>query len=486
MATVENQRGKSAVPDKQLRELARSFKQGYRFERTGSGHWRIRDRDGRLVELDGRPLQVSGNPGSATIRAFKQQVEQAQIVKGTKMRVTDETVKARLASQARLNRDRQIEQRAIAAALRQRYGRAFKSMGGIVPGLSSDLGAVGAMLLREDETLQNGSGLKTPDLLTGSAYRMLNGAPVYPDYRRIWEAIADRLDRAPDVSGEWYTLVRQAKGLPDDTVHARVPKGAQGDWPFRVELLLLDALLVDETYQRPVSWQFVRREAARFDPTLVGTIDVAQRSPSRFAILDGSQRSQIVRLVGKTSIYCSVYVGLDLASEARHFLHKNRDRKSVHPFYTFRARVAADDGDAIAIEKIVEKHGYQLAIGAPSVGGEVNAQNIAAISAVTTAYSRKLPDESDTLDPTLAVLKRSTLGRAEGQSALMLRGVSTALMQKPDLDRDVLVETLTELGPQLLLGRARDLKRPGLTGEQAVARVLSTEYDRRKSKRFKS
>src|SRR5262249_42967986 len=155
-----------------------------------------------------------------------------------------------------------------------------------------------------------------------------NGAPIDLDYARVWEAVADRLDDAPDRVGEWYTLVREARGLPTDTVQLRLPTDAQDEWPFRVELLTLDSLFAADEYQRPVNWPFVRREAARFDPSLVGTIDVAQRSPQQFAILDGQQRSQIVRLVGKQTIWCSIYLGLDLASEARFFLHKNRDRRA--------------------------------------------------------------------------------------------------------------------------------------------------------------
>ena len=159
--------------------------------------------------------------------------------------------------------------------------------------------------------------------------------------------MADRLDRAPNLVGEWFSLVREARGLPGDTVEFRLPKGAQDDWPFDQKLLPLDVLFADSSYQRPVNWPFVRKESARFDPTLVGAIDVAQRSPSSYAILDGQQRMQMVRMVGKGTVWASVYVGLDLPSEARFFLHKNRDRKSVHPYYTYVARLTARDPDAI-------------------------------------------------------------------------------------------------------------------------------------------
>ena len=253
----------------------------------------------------------------------------------------------------------------------------------------------------------------------------------------------------------------------------------EGEWPFRVELLPLTALLIDPEYQRPVGWSFVRKEAARFDPALVGTIDVAQRSPSQFAILDGQQRSEIVRLVGKETIWASIYTGLDLASEARFFLHKNRDRKTMHPYYTFKARVTSADPDALAIEEILHAYGYKLAIGAPRQGAE---DHIAAIAAVEKAYARRRPDGSDALTPTLNTLRSATYGRVSGQTSVLIRGLSLiyASHSPNELSAVVLTEAVADIGPDLLLGRARDLARgSGGSAEYAMAKVLTAEYDKR-------
>lgn len=465
---------------KELIEFGRNFKQGYRWERSGGGHWRIRDREGKLVEFRGRPITTSGNPSSGVLRALEEQLIEAHVLKGTKVRISDESVKRRIEANRRIVRERTAARQLVANALHERYKRAFEAMGGLdVPGLAADLGHVAAIILREMPSTNGDErrAQKTPDLLAMSAFRLLHSAWVEDDYRVIWEALASRLESAPDHVGEWYTLVREARGLPADTVQLRLPKGTEDDWPFRVELLPLDALFVDMAYQRPVAWPFVRREAARFDPSLVGTIDVAQRSPSSFAILDGQQRMQIVRLVGKQTIFASIYVGLDLPSEARFFLHKNRDRKIVHPFYTFRAMMASNDEGALAANAIVERYGYKLTTGAPL---SANSTSIAAISAVQTAYGRKLPDGTDTLDPTLSVLSRSTRGRQRGQDSMLIRGVSSALVERPDVDLDVLVDVLAAIGPDLLLGRARDLKRTAhVTGEQAVVTVILMEHDTR-------
>jgi hypothetical protein len=289
--------------------------------------------------------------------------------------------------------------------------------------------------------------------------------------------VLDRLERAPDVVGEWFNLIREAKGLPADHVEVKLPKGAQDDWPFDVKLLPLEALFADDQYQRPVNWPFVRKEAARFDPSLVGTIDVAQRGPSQFAILDGQQRREIVRMAGKTSIFASVYVGLDLASEARFFLHKNRDRKSVHPYYTYVARLTARDPEALAVEAIVRKHGYQVAIGAPREGLH---DNIAAIAALESAYRRKREDGSDALTPTLATMREGTYGRQLGNSAALIHGLSILYSENGQLEQERMIDVLLWLGPELAVGRARDLHRnSGGSIQQRMADVLRAEYGRK-------
>lgn len=478
------------APSKELRALARRFKQGYRLERTGGGHYRIRDREQRYVEyVNGRDagnvISLTANPSPGALRAMEEALTAALVLKGTEARpVSDEAARRRAEANKLLHAERARRRAAEAGMLRDRLANGLRHVGGLdVPGRAQDLGAVAVIFAREQ-----GKPM-TPDLLAQNAHSLIHGGWVEPRYQEVWNALADRLDAAPEPGGEWYSLVREVKGLPADTVKLRAPKDEE--WPFRVELLPLEALFAhraadaEDGYQRPVSWTFVRREAARFDPALVGTIDVAQRAPSRFAILDGQQRTEIVRLIGKTTIWASVYLGLDIASESRFFLHKNRDRKAIHPFYTFRARLIAEDPDAIGIEATVTRHGYKLAIGAPKkVGGAED--HIAAIAAVEKAYERKRPGGEPTLDPVLGLLRRFTYGRVQGNTSLLIRGLSRIYLGVEELDEEAIGDVLTTLGPELILGRARDLVRnSGGNGEQGVARVIAAEYDKRVDRKHK-
>jgi hypothetical protein len=468
--------GRVQLPaSKDLRALSRRFKQGFRWKPTRGGHWRLVDRHGRYVEHDGTNITVGDNPSPGALRALTEQLTEARVLRGTRQRdVSGAGLKRRADAYRKMAAARDERRQVVATDRLKRYAAVLKPMGGIeTPGIATELGAAGMVVARED--LGRELGL---DLLAQNARRVVNGAWVEDRYGEIWDAVLARLERAPDAVGEWFTLIREGRGLPADHVEVRLPKGAQDDWPFDVKLLPLDALFADETYQRPVNWPFVRKEAARFDASLVGTIDVAQRGPAQFAILDGQQRQQIVRLAGKTTLFASIYVGLDLPSEARFFLHKNRDRRNVHPYYTYQAKLTARDPDALGIEQAVSKFGYKIAIGAPR-GGEMP-DNIAAIAAVEIAYGLKLPDGSDALTPTLATMREATYGRALGNSAALIRGLATIYAENGlhgNVDPERMAKAILGVGPELLVGRARDVVRS--SGGQVYRRmvdVLLAEY----------
>jgi hypothetical protein len=349
---------------------------------------------------------------------------------------------------------------------------ALKPVGGVGQrGAVADLGLIGSLLTR-----QNGSTPITPDLVAASATRVIHRQWVDAKYQEIWNKLAERLESAEDVHEEWFGLVRQARGLPDEAL-VEVGKPVEGDWPFRVELLPIEAFVVDHGYQRPVSWPFVRSHAARFDESLVGTIDVSERRKGAvFAILDGQSRFEMCRLVGKKTIWASIYSGLDLASEARFFLHKNRDKKAIHPYYTFRARIAAQDSDAMEIEKIVKRNGYVISL---TSANEKTPNAISAISAVQEAFERT-GEMGESLTPTLEVLRESTLGQPHGQGHILIRGVAI-LFQKYEqrIDRDRLKKVLLQQSPELLQSRARENgRRTTGNAAQAMSRLLIDEYNR--------
>lgn len=466
----------AALPG-ELGDLVRRFKKGYTVERTGGGHYRVRDPQGQLVQYQGKNLTLSGTGRANAQARMETALKRTNVLRGerpdARKQPTPEAHEARVTALRRTVAVRQRNRQDVANALRERLEHVLRNVGSLqLPGMVSDLGEVASYLTR-----QNGRMPLLPDRMKSSAHRVVHGAWVEPRYQEAWNALAERLEQSEDVIDEWFTLIREARGLDRDTV--KVKPATEGEWPFTVELLSLAALIVDHDYQRPPIWTFIRKKAAEWDDSLVGTIDVAERRTGAvYAILDGQLRFEAAKLVGKTTIWCSVYAGLDKASEARFFLKKNRDRKAIHPFYTFRARVTAGDSDAREIERIVSGAGYKLSIGAAN---ERQPDNIAAVAAVERVGERRRPDGSNPLEATLRLLRAATYGRSFGQSSVLIQGLGYLFASHDPsvLDEGRLTEIVAKLGPDLILGRARDLARnSGGNAHYGVARVLTVEYNR--------
>lgn len=260
--------------------------------------------------------------------------------------------------------------------------------------------------------------------------------------------------------------------LPD-----REAKRAHAEWPFVVGLVPLVNLLIDDTYQRPPHHEFVAREAARFDPTLVGSIDVSERKAKgqgkgMYAILDGQQRYLMMQLVGKTACYCSIYTGMSIADEAGFFFRKNKDRMAMKPYYSFRARRVAGDEEAIEIARIVEAEGFSLG----PVSNEEDV--IGAIKAVETAYGMASEYREQCLSNTLYTIREAFKGRKDCFNSSLIMGVGRFWQTYSDdeVNITVLVQAFQEIGPTGLLGLARDsmaIAPKGRGGSQSMPKWIA-------------
>lgn len=476
------------LPSKEMAELQRRFKTGYSVEQLGSGHFAVIDKDGNKVKsANGKPLSIPGTPHGG--RATKN--VEAELSRAGVLRATPQQAHKPAPSSAELERRRKIAasnqirakgRQEIANGLFDRLDPLVQKIGGWqTRGTRHDLAHIGAMIARERgvESVQSHHTM-TPDLLLTSISRVAEKNWVVPAYQAIWEELASRLEKAEDVSTEFFSLLRRAKGLPETVVAFPSQLEMQvGDWPFRVELVDLKQMVLDHAYQRPANWPFIRAKAAIFDATLVGTLDVAERHHgATYAILDGQQRFEMMRLVGKEKCYCAIYTGLDLQAEAAFFLHKNQDRKAVHPYYTYQAKIVARDPNAIAIEKIAKSFGYKIAITSASTRSAED--HISAIASLEEAYGRSNDERAECLTPTLATLKAATFGMKEGQSAHLIRALGRIFERyyDSDIDRERLIETISVRGAAWLIGKMREVKWGRSTQSPALATVIVEEYNR--------
>lgn len=465
---------------KDLSSLQSRFKKGYTLKHTGGGHYRVLNARGEYVEHNGKVLSLSGTAhGGRALNNIEAQLKSAGVFKG------EQSERRQRNAVSTEERARKAEQMRVAGAersrvaaersdkLRERLADVLIPVGGPeMPGVQADVAYIASQITRQNDNPV------TVDLLAPTLSRLFNDGNISNKYMGALEAVADRLEQAEDVQETFFELVREARGLPQQVVPTKDRKGSldEADWPFEMRLLPLEALFADGRYQRPPHWQFVRRSAASFDERLVGAIDVSERSRgATFAVLDGQQRMEMMKLVGKKTVWAAVYSGFDVNEEARFFLHKNRDKKAIHPYYTYRAKLTSGDPETAAITKIVESFGYKVSVVSAAHGEE----NISAISSLEEAYRRKNPDGAETLTQTLRTLKASTFGRPSGQNTNMIRGVSYlfAFFRDEELDLEHLHERIGERGVPWMVGAARE----GQVGNSlmgSLTRVLIQEYNR--------
>lgn len=453
----------TAVKDKDLQALVGRLKEGYDVEADGKGHYKLRGPDGKLVRAgNGRPLTLPSTPSDVrTKRITEAQLRGAGVLKPRRRKRPQQT-----RIDVGLQRDRaraslDAEGRALEGnRLHADMEKWISRVGGWeARGMHSDLAAI-VTFLRTGEP----SPSRTPGAQP-SVSRFVRGEFDSTALLTTLREIHDRISGDSDPIAAWFDLVREARGIKP----RGVGRDAMTEWPFQVKLLARRQLILDESYQRAAKPQFVRDLVLRFDERLVGTLDVSDRGGGSYAILDGNQRNTAMEQLGKQRCWCAIYEGMTVKDEAEFFLHKNRDRQVVHPYYHLRARIVAGHEDALHIERIVGDHGFKLATSSGSP------DSLAAIKSVEAIYHLQSDVRENLLGATLQLVREVFLGRKGATDAEMLRGVAAFLARFSDSEIrwDHWKDALAASGPALIRGRARDAT-PSGRGESgyAIARVL--------------
>lgn len=476
------------LPDKDLASLQRRFKRGYTVERQPNNHFRVLDPEGNAVLKPGKntPISLPSTPSSTSLKAWEHDLTEAGVLRASPRkssrtrRSSNGSVspsEARTAAFRAMTQERDRVRAEEAKRLRERLATVIELVGGFdQPGMTADLSHIGAMIARETGKETRHGIIFTPDLLNASIYRVKQAQWVEPNYQEVWNDLCARLEAAKNKPAEFFALLRRAKGLPETVVVATKAKVQVGDWPFRVELIDLSRCHVDHSYQRPVDWLWVRKTAATFDPTLVGALDVSERGHgASFAIMDGQGRNEAMKLVGKTQAYAAIYSGLDIQAEALFFLHKNSNRKAIHPYHIYQAKLTASDPVAVAVRDIVEQYGYEVSI--ISASNRNIPEKISAIASLEEAYNRKRASGFDCLAPTLGVLRASTFGLKEGNSAHLIRALARMFERYEEIDPHRLGEVIADRNPTWLLARMREMGWNAGSQTPAMVQVLVEEYN---------
>lgn len=262
-------------------------------------------------------------------------------------------------------------------------------------------------------------------------------------------------------------------------------------WPFRFEIVPLKHMIVD-AYQRPLT-TFVQKIESHFDPALVGTLCLSQRSKTRYAVIDGQTRMVGMQRIGVKEAPGIIYEDLTRPQEAALFAKFQTERRGMTSASRFKAQVIAEIEPQVTINSIIESHGFFV---------EHNSSDPRSLRAVAAleflyrgTYGRKGHDRADPelLGDTLDIIKEAWPGlpdTAKGQD--MLRGLGWFLAREPsgkfDKERtsemvtDRLVSRLKRVTPSNLAERAvkfREAKGMSVNSPSYLAEAIQAVYSKR-------
>jgi hypothetical protein len=134
--------------------------------------------------------------------------------------------------------------------------------------------------------------------------------------------------------------------------------------PPKIAWLALDQLVIDENYQRSLSGQsnkLIRRLVENWDWNCFKPLSVAAVGDGRYEIIDGQHTAIAAATHGAVeTLPCLVLDATTLAQRSAAFVGINRDRLALTPFALYRARLAAEDPEAVAVDAALVSAGAAL------------------------------------------------------------------------------------------------------------------------------
>lgn len=128
-----------------------------------------------------------------------------------------------------------------------------------------------------------------------------------------------------------------------------------------LEWVAVEAIDVDQNYQRPLKNALVEKILRRFSWSKFGAVVLSRKGDGRFMVVEGQHRWKAAQLhPDVTEVPAIVVDHVDLKEEAESFLAINRDRMAVTSVEQYWAGLTAGDDDAIAVSKVLQSAGCDV------------------------------------------------------------------------------------------------------------------------------
>ena len=246
-----------------------------------------------------------------------------------------------------------------------------------------------------------------------------------------------------------------------------------------LDFINIDALYVDETYQRGVkgraSKSNINQIAENFSWSYFGALTVvSENNGERYAVIDGQHRFLGAKKNGKIKrLPCVVLEEKPAQAQAKDFVHINTKRVVMSSMAKYYAAIAAGDPDACALNEILNEIGVEIPR-SPVQGGQTGPFQTVAVGSLLKMLGKYSKNQ---ITWGLLIIPKA-YGDTKGQ---MRAGLIKALVQlkadMPDVDDFHMAEALKSLDPMDLEQTARAYREvEGVTTTQAMTNALKNHY----------
>ena len=209
-----------------------------------------------------------------------------------------------------------------------------------------------------------------------------------------------------------------------------------------IEVLDIDVLQIDPSYQRDLVQKLVDEIAVAYDPLTAGVVLVSRRDNGDLFIVDGQHKTAGAKQAGNETLLCLVVNGLTPEDEAKLRLAANVKRADT-ALEKFKARLIASDPVAMGIQNVVTAFGVQINL------SPIGHSGINAVGSLEMVW--RVDDTGVMLSRVLQVIQ-DAWGAPEGDysGSNIFKGIAFFLVKHPEADYDRLIERMQVEGPGAL------------------------------------
>lgn len=218
----------------------------------------------------------------------------------------------------------------------------------------------------------------------------------------------------------------------------------------RFRNLPVEAIMVDDRYQRGLSLPRVKRIVRNFDWQEFGAIEVSLHADGTYTVFDGQHRLAALRELGFADAPCLLHQ-LTPEREAALFVRMQLDRKSPTHIERFNAQVFAGNPESVEISTIVDDTGFQVTRSSSPYG-------IRAVNRLEQIYRR---EGAAVLYAALRFVADTWGGDDRSTDGPLLEGVAQFLRGYGNRLDDETRGRLAATSPTVILRRALGVVHPG-------------------------